>query len=148
PIHEGDQVVVDDGSTAMEVQEIEDGEAVVIMGSMHMRVELDRLTKVAGPEPEEPQQQTSGDATLAALQASPSIDVRGQRVDEARHNVQHFLDDAIAAGLDTVDILHGKGTGALREALHELLADRSDIADYRKAPIEEGGAGVTKVTLS
>jgi DNA mismatch repair protein MutS2 len=148
PIHEGDQVVVDDGSTAMEVQEIEDGEAVVIMGSMHMRVELDRLTKVGGPEPEEPQQQTSGDATLAALQASPSIDVRGQRVDEARHNVQHFLDDAIAAGLDTVDILHGKGTGALREALHELLADRSDIADYRKAPIEEGGAGVTKVTLS
>jgi DNA mismatch repair protein MutS2 len=148
PIHEGDQVVVDDGSTAMEVQEIEDGEAVVVMGSMHMRVALDRLTKVGGPEPEEPEPQTGGDATLAALQASPSIDVRGQRVDEAKHNVQHFLDDAIAAGLDTVDILHGKGTGALRTALHELLADRSDITDYGKAPIEEGGAGVTKVTLS
>ena len=148
PIHEGDRVVVDDGSTAMEVQEIEDGEAVVVMGSMHMRVDLDRLTKVGGPPQEEPEPQTGGDATLAALQASPSIDVRGQRVDEARHNVQHFLDDAIAAGLDTVDILHGKGTGALREALHELLADRSDITDYRKAPIEEGGAGVTKVTLS
>jgi len=148
PIHEGDRVVVDDGSTAMEVQEIEDGEAVVIMGSMHMRVELDRLTKVGGPTREEPEPQTSGDSTLAALQASPSIDVRGQRVDEARHNVQHFLDDALAAGLDTVDILHGKGTGALREALHDLLAERSDIADYRKAPIEEGGAGVTKVDLA
>jgi DNA mismatch repair protein MutS2 len=148
-IEEGDRVVVDDGSTEMEVQEIEDGEAVVIMGSMHMRVELDRLTKVGGPEPEpEPEPSTGGDATLAALQASPSIDVRGQRVDEAEQNVQHFLDDAIAAGLDTVDILHGKGTGALRNAIHDLLAQRSDITGYRKAPIEEGGAGVTKVDLS
>ena len=148
PIAEGDQVVVDDGSTAMEVQEIEEGEAVVIMGSMHMRVELDRLTKVGGPEPEpEPEPTTGGDTGLAALQASMSIDVRGQRVDEAEQNVQHFLDDAIAAGLDTVDILHGKGTGALRNALHELLARRSDITGYRKAPIEEGGAGVTKVDL-
>ena len=148
PIHEGDRVVLDDGSTALEVQEIEDDEAVVIMGSMHMRVDVDRLTKVGGPPPEDSEPQTTGDSTLAALKASPSIDVRGQRVDEARHNVQHFLDDALAAGLDTVDILHGKGTGALREALHELLADRSDVADYRKAPIEEGGAGVTKVDLA
>ena len=150
PIHEGDRVLVDDGSTEMEVQEVDDGEAVVIMGSMHMRVELDRLTRVGGPkrEEEEPQPTTSGDSTMAALKASPSIDVRGQRVDEARQNVQHFLDDAIAAGLDTVEILHGKGTGALRESLHDLLRERSDITDYGKAPIEEGGAGVTKVTLS
>ena len=148
PIHEGDRVVLDDGTTELEVQEIEDGEAVVIMGSMHMRVDVDRLTKVGGPKQAEPEPQTTGDSTLAALKASPSIDVRGQRVDEARHSVQHFLDDAIAAGLDTVDILHGKGTGALREALHDLLADRSDVADYRKAPIEEGGAGVTKVDLA
>ncbi len=147
PIREGDQVVVDDGSTEMEVQEIEDGEAEVIMGSMHMRVDLDRLTKVGGPKEEEPQRQVAGDQTMAALQASPSIDVRGQRVAEARQDVQHFLDDAIAAGLDRVEILHGKGTGALREALHDLLAQRSDVTDYRKAPIEEGGAGVTKADL-
>ena len=147
PIEEGDQVILDDGSTALEVQEIEDGEAVVLMGSMHMRVALDRLTKVDGPEPE-PERQRGGDRTMTALEASPSIDVRGQRVDEARHNVQDFLDNALAAGLDTVEILHGKGTGALRSALHEMLAERSDIRDYRKAPIQEGGAGVTKVDLS
>ena len=146
-IEEGDQVVLDDGSTALEVQEVEDGEAVVIMGSMHMRVALDRLTRVDGPEPA-PEQQRGGDHAMTALEASPSIDVRGQRVDEARHNVQDFLDNAIAAGLNTVEILHGKGTGALRSALHELLAERSDIGDYRKAPIQEGGAGVTKVDLT
>ena len=147
PIAEGDQVILDDGSTALEVQEIDDGEAVVLMGSMHMRVALDRLTKVDGPDPE-PERQRGGDQPMTALEARPSIDVRGQRVDEARHNVQDFLDNALAAGLDTVEILHGKGTGALRSALHEMLAERSDIRDYRKAPIQEGGAGVTKVDLS
>jgi DNA mismatch repair protein MutS2 len=146
PIEEGDQVVVDDGSTAVEVQEIEDGEALVVMGSMRMRVPLNRLTKAGGSDPE-PTEQTGGDAEMTALEASPSIDVRGERVDEARHRVQHFLDDAVAADLDTVEILHGKGTGALRTAIHDLLADRPDISDHRKAPIEEGGAGVTKVDL-
>ncbi len=147
PIEEGDRVVVDDGSTAVEVQEIEDSEALVVMGSMHMRVPLDRLTKVGGSSSGS-EEQTGGDTEMTALEASPSIDVRGERVDEARHRVQHFLDDAVAAGLDTVEILHGKGTGALRSALHEMLAERPDVVDYRKAPIEEGGAGVTKVGLS
>ncbi|MFP4228570.1 MAG: endonuclease MutS2 [Salinivenus sp.] len=147
PIEEGDQVVLDDGTTALEVQEIDNGEAVVLMGSMHMRVDRDRLTKVGGSEPE-PEQTRGRNQTVAALEASPSIDVRGQRVDEARRSVQDFLDDAIAAGLDTVDILHGKGTGALRSALHDLLDERTDIREYRKAPIPEGGAGVTKVDLS
>ena len=148
PIAVGDQVVVDDGSTAVEVQEIEDGEAVVIMGSMHMRVELDRLTKVGRADDSPEPTSTGGASTMTALKASPSVDVRGERVDEARHTVQHFLDDAIAAGLDRVEILHGKGTGALREAIHEMLASRSDVTEYGKAPIEEGGAGVTKVTLA
>ncbi|MFO8098233.1 MAG: endonuclease MutS2 [Salinibacter sp.] len=147
PIQEGDQVVLDDGTTALEVQEIDSEEAVVLMGSMHMRVDRDRLTKVGEAEPE-PDRTHGGNQTMAALEASPSIDVRGQRVDEARHNVQDFLDNAIAAGLDTVEILHGKGTGALRSALHEMLAQRSDIQGYRKAPIQEGGAGVTTVDLS
>jgi len=147
PIEKGDQVVVDDGSTAVEVQEIEDGEATVIMGSMHMRVPVDRLTKVGGSTAE-PERQTGDDAKMTALEAKPSIDVRGERVDDARKRVQPFLDDARAAGLDTVEILHGKGTGALRSVIHELLDDRPDIKDYRKAPIEEGGAGVTKVDLS
>jgi len=117
-----------------------------VMGSMRMRVSLDRLTKVGGSSPE-PEEETGGDTEMTALEASPSIDVRGERVDDARQRVQYFLDDAVAAGLDTVEILHGKGTGALRTALHEMLAERPDISDFRKAPVEEGGAGVTKVDL-
>jgi DNA mismatch repair protein MutS2 len=149
PIREGDQVVLDDGTTQMDVQEVEDGEAVVVMGSMHMRVDTNRLTRVGGPAPEpEPSTSTNGSASMRSLQASPSIDVRGQRVDEARSNVQHFIDDAIAADLDTVEILHGKGTGALREAIQEMLSARGDVAAVRDAPIQQGGTGVTLADLA
>ena len=149
PIREGDQVILDDGTTELEVQEVEDDEAVVIMGSMHMRVDLDRLTKVGGPK--RAGTETSGFGSgmeMTSLQASQSIDVRGQRVEEALSSVQHFIDDAIAAGLDSVEILHGKGTGALREAIHEELRHRSDVQSFEKAPIEGGGAGVTYVDLA
>ncbi len=149
PIHEGDQVVLDDGTTRLDVQDIENGEAVVIMGSMHMRVDVDRLTRVGGSAAEaETVPSSSGDASMRSLQASPSIDVRGQRVDEARSNVQHFVDDAIAANLDTIEILHGKGTGALRAAIQEMLRQRSDVENVRDAPIQQGGAGVTLADLT
>jgi DNA mismatch repair protein MutS2 len=149
PIQEGDQVVLDDGTTELEVQEVEGDEAVVIMGSMHMRVDLDRLTRVGGPSsPETTTKGFGGDVQMTTLEASQSIDVRGQRVDEALSSVEHFIDDAIAAGLDSVEILHGKGTGALREAIHDELRRRSDIASFEKAPLEGGGAGVTYVELA
>ena len=147
PIREGDQVVLDDGSTSMDVQEIDGDEAVVVMGSMHMRVDIDRLTKVGGPR-REPETGYGSDISMTALDASPSIDVRGKRVEEARQRIQHFIDDAIAAGLNSVEILHGKGTGALREALHEDLKSRSDVTRVEKASIEQGGAGVTLVDLA
>ena len=146
-IREGDQVVLDDGSTSMEVQEIDDDEAVVVMGSMHMRVDIDRLTKVGGPR-RDPDTGYGADVSMASLDASPSIDVRGERVEQGLQRVQHFIDDAIAAGLNTVEILHGKGTGALREAIHGDLKQRSDISNVRTAPIEQGGAGVTLIDLA
>jgi len=147
PIREGDQVVLDDGSTSMDVQEVDGEEAVVVMGSMHMRVDLTRLTKVGGPR-REPESGYGSDVSMAALDASPSIDVRGDRVEDVRQRVQHFIDDAIAAGLHSVEILHGKGTGALRQVIHEELKARSDVEDVRTAPIEQGGAGVTLVDLA
>lgn len=151
PICEGDQVVIDEGSTKGEVQEIDDGEAVVVLGSMHMRVPLDRLTKVGGPREQQvtvSQTQGGGSGDLAALRASNRIDVRGQRVEEALIEVQQFVDEAIAANLDQVEILHGKGTGALRQAIQEELARRPDVVGFGDAEWDEGGAGVTIVELS
>jgi len=150
PIREGDQVVIDDGSTKGEVQDIDDGEAVVVLGSMHMRVDLDRLTRVGGPREQQvtvSQTQGGGSSDIAALRASNRIDVRGHRVEGALAEVQSFIDEAIAANLDQVEILHGKGTGALREAIQEELARRPDVAGFGDAEWDEGGAGVTIVEL-
>ena len=68
-------------------------------------------------------------------------------VEPGRHGIVEEVLHALSGELDTVEILHGKGTGALRTALHDMLADRPDIVNHWTAPIEEGGAGVTKVDL-
>jgi DNA mismatch repair protein MutS2 len=145
----GDQVVLDEGVTTGEVLEMEGDEAVVTLGSMKMRVDVDRLTKVGGPRKQQVTvRQVSGSQTsLPSTTASKQVDLRGFRVDEALAEVQRFIDDAVAANLDTVDILHGKGTGALREAIHEYLAASPVVADFDDAPWNQGGAGITQVTL-
>ena len=148
PIEEGDQVVVDDGSTEVEVLELENGEALVGAGPMHMRVPVQRLTKVGGPKDADASTGSGYTTSMESLQASHRIDLRGERVEEALQRTQHFVDDAVAAQLNTVEILHGKGTGALREAIHDHLRQRPDVAHFDIAPIEEGGAGVTHVTLA
>jgi DNA mismatch repair protein MutS2 len=61
--------------------------------------------------------------------------------------VQQFVDEAIAANLDQVEVLHGKGTGALRQAIQEELAQRPDVAGFGDAEWEAGGTGVTIVEL-
>ncbi len=149
PIRVGDQVVIDGGGASGEVIELGDKEAVVAVGAMRMRVRRDRLTKVGGPRRQEVtvRQVAAAPAGLSAMKARAHIDLRGARVDEALAEVTRFLDDAVAAGLNRVEILHGKGTGALRQAIHAYLATRPDVAAFEDAPWNQGGAGVTVVTL-
>ncbi|GIX07632.1 MAG: endonuclease MutS2 [Candidatus Poribacteria bacterium] len=75
------------------------------------------------------------------------LDVRGLRGHEAVERVDKYLDDAALAGLETVWIIHGKGTGVLRAALHEHLQDHPLVESFRLGRPEEGGAGVTVVAL-
>ena len=149
PLREGDQVVLDGGSTSAEVLEIEGDEAVIALGSMRLRTDLERLTKVGGPRRQQVTvRQPAGKASdLAAVKAQRRIDVRGQRVEEMLPVVERFVDDAVAANLDRIEILHGKGTGALRQAIRERLADLPGVADFEDAPWDEGGPGVTYVAL-
>ncbi|WP_456426570.1 endonuclease MutS2 [Rhodocaloribacter sp.] len=149
PIRVGDQVVIDGGGTAGEVLELDAKEAVIAVGAMRMRVRRDRLTKVGGPRRQEVtvRHVAAAPSGLAAMKTRTHIDLRGARVDEALAEVTRFLDEAVAAGLDRVEILHGKGTGALRQAIHTYLAARPDVAAFEDAPWNQGGAGVTVVTL-
>ena len=145
----GDQVVLDGGSSAAEILELDDEEAVVAFGLMRMRVDRARLTKVGGPRTQKVTvrqvQNTASD--LIAVRARAEVDLRGYRVDEALAEVQRFIDEAVASNLDTVEILHGKGTGALRQAIHDYLVASPDVSDFDEAPWNQGGAGVTRVRL-
>lgn len=149
PVRVGDQVVLDEGSTAAEVLEIDGNEAVITAGPLHMRVKLSRLTKVGGQRKQQVtiRQTASHASDLAVLHARTELDVRGQRVDEALGAVERLLDQALGANLDRVEILHGKGTGALRQAIHDYLGASPDVADFEDAAWNQGGAGVTVVKL-
>ncbi len=77
-----------------------------------------------------------------------SISVRGQTVDEALLLVDRYLDEAVRARLPQVTVIHGKGTGALRRALHDFLRGHPHVHQFRLGERGEGDSGATVVTLS
>ncbi len=78
---------------------------------------------------------------------SPELDIRGAYVNEALPIIDKYLDDAFLAGLKEVQIIHGKGTGALRKGVRDALKHHVHVSDYRTGSLEEGGDGVTVVKL-
>ena len=145
PITVGDQVRVE-GAGVGEVLELDDREAVVAFGQLRSRVKTRRLTKVGGPAPQTVRVRApAATRPSSALTASTRVDLRGVRVEDALHETQRFVDEAIAAGVRSVEILHGKGTGALRQAIHAQLAARPDVTTFEVAPWDQGGDGVTVV---
>ena len=150
PIQAGDQVVLDGGTTPAEVLDIANGEAAIAFGSVRMRVALDRLVRVGGARRQQVtvrQVQGSGQTDISALGVRNTVDLRGRRADEAVQEVEMLIDRALLANLDEVEILHGKGTGALRSAIHEYLARRSEVESFEDASWNQGGSGVTIVRL-
>ena len=150
PLQVGDQVVLDDGATTAELIELSGKNAVIMAGSMHMRVKVNRLRKVAGPRQQQvtvKQVKASTGSGLSVLRAKPRIDLRGKRVDEALAEVTRLIDDALTTHLNRVEIVHGKGTGALRHAIQTYLEANPDVKRVEDAPWEEGGPGVTYAFL-
>lgn len=82
-----------------------------------------------------------------AVQANREIDVRGMTVEEAAEVLDKFLDDALLAGLAEVVVIHGKGTGALRRGIRDILKEHPRVASYRAGEAGEGGDGVTVVKV-
>jgi DNA mismatch repair protein MutS2 len=96
----------------------------------------------------EPSDKVAGGSWRAEMpDASLEADLRGLRVDEVDHALRRALDDAIVGGLPELRVIHGKGTGALRARVKELLREDARIRDFRAGGAGEGGAGVTVVSL-
>ena len=75
------------------------------------------------------------------------LDLRGKRVDDGIESLIYFLDGALVSGLQSVNILHGKGSGAMQKAVREYLKNQSFVTDFDYAHPDAGGTGITEVTL-
>lgn len=153
PLKVGDNVKLDGQGTPGKVLEITGKNAVVAFGMLKTTVKLSRLKHTLS--------QPSSGAKAASfvssattdnlrerqLQFKREIDVRGMRADEAIQAVTYFIDDAIQFNQGEVRILHGTGTGALRQAIRQYLDTVSGVASYRDEHVQFGGAGITVVSL-
>ncbi|MCS7177026.1 MAG: endonuclease MutS2 [Candidatus Kapabacteria bacterium] len=117
--------------------------AVVEFDGLKLHVGVEKLQPAKPPR--EGTARPTDDVPLVI--APTSVDVRGMRAIEAISTVDRFLAKALQGNALQVRIIHGKGTGALRQALHQFLATHPAVAEYRLADATEGGAGVTIVTL-
>lgn len=125
-----------------------DGKVVVLIGAMRVTVPISALRKARGTANEvHVRSDESGMALEKARAFEPEVHVRGMRVDEAIQVVDKYLDDAMAAGARNLRIIHGKGTGTLRQVVWELLKNHPGVASYRLGEPSEGGSGATVVTM-
>jgi DNA mismatch repair protein MutS2 len=126
------------------------GEAEVQLGALKARVPLADLERISRRQARA--EETRPALSLPPLEARPTpdmqLDLRGWRVEEVLPAVDRYLNDAYLSGMPSVRIVHGKGTGALRQAVRAQLAQHPLVKAYAAAPAPEGGDGVTVATLA
>ena len=147
PLEVGLRVRVESLGRTGRVTEVRDGKAMVETGGLRLLLPKADLTPLpeGDQEPEKPQRRGGGGYLTADTEASIEVDLRGLRVDELELRLGRALDSAIMAGLPSFRIIHGKGTGALRAEVQELLRADPRISTYRPGERFEGGTGVTVV---
>ncbi len=141
----GDSVWIRGLNTTGQVMALEGDTAEVQAGSFGVRVQLGELERRAPPEAVTPKLVATGPASSPA--PSVEVDLRGRRVEDSLPYVDKYLDDAFLAGMPLVRIVHGKGTGALRQAVQQQLRDHPLVKSFRSGERGEGGSGVTVVYL-
>ena len=140
----GDSVRLKDGAEKGEIIELRGSNAVVLWKSGRIRVNVRDLVKDGSTTAN----RESIYVGTMPPQSGNELDVRGLTGEEAVHKVEHFLDDALVSGLQRVDIIHGKGTGALRKRVSEFLKEHPHVKSFRLGEWNEGGSGVTVVELA
>lgn len=132
--------------------EIQDKNAIVAFGQMKSTVKLSKLESVSNTQLKKEARKfdslgttTTDEVRQRKLTFKSEIDVRGMRVDEALQAVTYFVDDAVMVGIASVRILHGTGTGALRQMIRQYLGTVYGVKTYRDEHVQFGGAGITVV---
>lgn len=144
-------VRLDGEGTVGTVLSVDGKNAVVMFGNLKTTVAVSRLTLTdAAPRKAKPTTVVSGSEDSSRerqLAFTRQLDVRGMRVDEALQAVMYYIDDAVQFGATPVRILHGTGTGALRQSIRQYLATLPMVKNYRDEHVQFGGAGITVVEL-
>ncbi len=127
------------------------GNVTVQMGILRSQVNISDLEIIEEPSPYAPKKfsrTSKGRIGMSkSLSVSTEINLLGKTVDEAVAELDKYLDDALLSHLNTVRVIHGKGTGALRKGIHEYLRRQKHVKSYHLAEFGEGDAGVTIVEL-
>ncbi len=152
PIAAGDRVELPGVHTAATVVQVNgDGSLVLQAGKMKMTAKPGQVRLIEGQPQAKKQAAVPKAGTAPTLhlerRASSELDIRGYETLEAESVVENYLDAAVMAKLETVTIIHGKGTGALRKAVHEILRRSKAVKSFRLGRYGEGEAGVTVVEL-
>ena len=145
----GDIVGLIDGSQVGEVMEVNNKNhtALVDFNGIKFRLKFEQLyfKDKGNSNLKPPKKRTSEIVDYLKLDVDTKLDLRGMRVDEALKKLDKFLADSLLSNIGYVTIIHGKGTGALRSAIHKLLKDINEVKSFRIGELVEGGAGVTVV---
>ena len=155
PLKVGEKVKIKSSGMVGEVCRVSNKSITVIIGSISSTMSPDGVERISSNEFKEISRRTFGkprqmfDASITSrkLAFKPEIDLRGARLQEALDEVVHYVDDAQMLGISSVRIIHGKGTGVLREEIQKLLRTMPGIAGVADEDIRHGGTGVTIVTF-
>ncbi len=149
----GDNVRIKGQSSVGQVLDIQKGNATVAFGMIKSTVKLETLEYVSKNQIKRDQKSTlvnaavSDDMRSKKLNFKQDIDIRGMRADEALQAVMYFIDDAVLVGMSRVRILHGTGTGALRQIVRDYLRTAPGVQNYQDEHVQFGGTGITVVDL-
>ena len=154
PLKVGEKVRIKDNGMVGEVSKVSSKSVTIIVGNISSTMAPDRLERISSNEFKEASKKISKpriqvvDSAITArkLQFKPELDVRGERLSDAIDIVTHFIDDAIMLDMGEVRIIHGKGTGVLREEIQKYLRTVPGVS-AKDEDIRHGGTGVTIVSF-
>ena len=156
PLKAGEKVRVKDNGMVGEIVKVSAKAVIVTIGNISSKMPLDKVERITSNEFKTAVKETSRpvssikfDSSISErkLNFSTEMDVRGERLNDAIEKVTRYVDDAIMLGMPSVRIIHGKGTGVLRDELQKLIRTMPGVAGVRDEHIQFGGTGVTIVTF-
>ena len=156
PLKPGEKVRIKSNGMVGEIMKVSAKTVVVNIGNISSKLSPDKVERITSNEYRDAVKDSAPrtsrvviDSSISArkLNFSPELDVRGERLNDALDKVTRYVDDAIMLGIPNVRIIHGKGTGVLREEIQKMLRTMSGVESVSDEHIQFGGTGVTIVSF-